>query len=75
MPDEFYVYFSFYVLLAVAGIIYQEKELLWNKFKKGGDASDSKSKKGKKGGEHGDLFEEEKEDEEQLLKKKGNKKK
>ena len=31
MPDEFWVYLAVYVLLAVAGFIYQEKDFLFKK--------------------------------------------
>lgn len=68
MPDEFYVYLGFYVLIAILGFSYQEKEFLKTKFIK------KSSKNSKKDDNDEEIEEETKDDEERPLIKKKNKK-
>lgn len=65
MPDEFYIYLGVYVLLAIIGLVVQERDRLCKKGKKS-------TKKSKKGG-HDEEIEEEKNDEEKPLIKKDKK--
>ncbi len=69
MPDEFYIYLGVYFLLAIIGLLIQERDYLC---KKKGSKSGKKDKKGKKGGHYeGDDIEEVKDDDEErpLIKK------
>lgn len=64
MPDEFYIYLGVYVVLAILGLIYQERDYLQTKYK---ERKEKKlAKKNKKAGKHGDddyIIEETKDDE------------
>ena len=74
MPDEFIGYLVFYILIALAGLAYQEKELLCSKIKEVKERRAAKKNKDKKG--DGEITEEGKDqdDEEKPLLKDGSKK-
>jgi hypothetical protein len=66
MPDEFYIYLGVYVLLAIIGILVQERDVIF----RGGKGK--KSGKGKKKGDKDEDIEEEykhNDDEKPLIKK------
>ena len=74
MPDEFYIYLGFYVVIAIIGFVYQERDFLFSKDKK---AKKGKRKNNSKDGEYEEITEEYKEndlEQKPLIKKKKDKK-
>lgn len=82
MPDEFYIYLGCYVVIALIGLVVQERAYLRTKYEERKQRKSKKNKKSKKGGngpeeegQHEEVKEEDEEEGKPLLQKKNKKNK